>query len=398
MYPHVRISAFPFAAISLFALLSACGGNDSLKADVEDPLPSATELSSPTELPEIVLGPNAPELAQMKISPVQEIPIPADEVTAPAKVEVNPNRVAHAVPPVPGRVVHVLVQLGDSVVEGQPVVTLDSPAVGEAQSAYLQAEASVKQAELNIAQADADLVRISDLYQHEAIAKKEVVAAKTTLDVAKSTRDQAASALEQARRRLDLLGLQTGEFGQQVTVTAPISGKVIEISVVDGETHNDSAAPLLTIADLSRVWVSSDVPESEIRYCHVGGLVTLELIAYPGETFSARVKRIADTVDPETRTVEVTAVLDNKDGRLRPEMFGRVHYADATAPTLWIPESAVVQANGENYVFVEQGTGRFQPTKVALGKRHENGFVVTGGIKDGARVVTQGAVYLKTSL
>lgn len=390
---YLRAGLLPAAVTLLF---TACGGGGSPAVEAEtNPPPAATASAAPAE---IVLDPAAPELQQMSIEPVRAIPIPSDEVVAPAKIEANPNRVSHAVLPVPGRIVHVMVQLGDAVTEGQPVVSIDSPTVGETQSAYLQADASVRQAELAIAKADADLARITDLYQHQAVAQKEVLAAQTTLELTKATLDQAQSARQHALRSLQLLGLKPGEFQQLVTVTAPISGKVLEISVVDGEIHNEINTSLITIADLSRVWATSDVPESDIRHCRIGGLADLELIAYPNETFRARVTRIADTVDPATRTIEVSAELDNHTGRLRPEMFGRLHYADALVPTLWIPEAAVVQANGANLVFVEQSTGRFLPVTVTLGNRYRNGFAVTAGLRAGQKVVTQGAVYLKASL
>ena len=110
---------------------------------------------------------------------------------------------------------------------------------------------------------------------------------------------------EQAGRRLDLLGLQREQFGQKIAVKAPISGKVLELTVAPNEYRNDTNASLMTIGDLSHVWVSSDVPETSIRFIKPGEHVDMELQAYPGRVFRARVKRIADTVDPVTRTIKV---------------------------------------------------------------------------------------------
>jgi cobalt-zinc-cadmium efflux system membrane fusion protein len=110
----------------------------------------------------------------------------------------------------------------------------------------------------------------------------------------------------------------------------------------------------MTIADLSRVWATSEVPESKIRYCRVGGLATLDLIAYPGEEFHARVARIADTVNSETRTVKVTAENDNPHGKLRPDMFGKLRYAHEIVDTPWTPDAAVFRMRDRDFVFVEQ--------------------------------------------
>lgn len=334
----------------------------------------------------------------MAIEVVRALPVPVDEVTAPARIEVNPNRVGHAVLPAPGRIVRVMVKLGDAVTRGQPVLTLDSPAVAEAEAAFLQADASVRQAHLGLTKSDADLARLNDLFEHSAVAQKEVLAARTAEALAKTTVEQAQSAREQARRRLELLGLTTSKLQQQITVTAPVSGKVLAVSVVDGEFRNEINTPLITIADLSRVWATSEVPESKIRFCKVGGTADLELIAFPTETFRARVTRIADTVDSETRSIKINAELDNAGGRMLPEMFGTLHYAFGTSPMPWVPEAAVVRMNEQDYVFVELQPGHFQSVQVELGKRRDGGFVVLKGLKEGERVVTKGSVYLKSAL
>jgi membrane fusion protein, heavy metal efflux system len=391
-----RFPAVPVWCVIGGLVLSGCGKPEHADAHSKTP-PAATQIPAAAQ-GIVVLGANAPELQQITIAPVQTVPVPADEVTAPARIEANPNRIGHAVLPLQGRILKVFVKLGDSVQHGQPVVEIESPTAAEAEAGYVQANSSVHQAQTAITKADADLARLTDLFEHQAVAQKEVLAAQTTAALAKSSLEQAQSARAQARRRLELLGLNPGETAQRVTVVAPISGKVLELSVVEGEYRNEISTPLLTIADLSRVWATSEVPESQIRYCKLGGIFALELIAYPNETFHARVTRIADTVDRETRTIRVSAELDNRDGRFRPEMFGNLRYADGLVPLPWVPDSAVIRIGDKDYVFREQSQGRFVSSPVTLGKRHNGGFAVAGGLKAGDRVVTQGSVYLKASL
>ena len=277
-------------------------------------------------------------------------------------------------------------------------MVIESPAAGEAETAFLQAESTVRQAQLAEAKAESDLARLSDLLQHDAVAKKEVLAAETTLALTKAAVEQAQSSREQARQKLELLGLKAGQVRQQITVTAPISGKVLEVNVVEGEFRNEINAPMLTIADLSRVWATSEVPESDIRHYKTGGGADIELIAFPNEVFHARITRIADTVDKETRTVRVNAELENSAGRLLPEMFGHLRYTSALQPAPWLPDSAIVQWNGREYVFMEQAAGRFVATLVTLGRRQDGGSSITSGVKAGDRVVTRGAIYLKAAL
>jgi membrane fusion protein, heavy metal efflux system len=347
---------------------------------------------------EVTMKADAPELKEMKIEAVSMRSVPADAVTATARIEANPHNVGHALAPVAGRITNVAVRLGDTVKQGQVVATIESAAIEDAESDYLVAETAIHQSELAEAKADADLVRLTDLYEHMAVAQKEVLAAQTTLALTKTALEQAKQVRDHERDRLEYLGLKPGAKHQKIVVTAPISGKVTEVTAVQGEYRNEINVPLVTITDLSHVWATAEIPESKIRLCKVGGVAQLELIAYPNEVFRARVTRIADAVNSDTRTIKVNAELENPEGKLRPDMFGNVQYAGGETKAPWIPENAVVRVNGNNLVFVEQTPGRFRATEIEIGPPHEDGFPVVKGLKPGDRIVTQGAIYLKAAL
>lgn len=346
----------------------------------------------------VTLAADAPELSKIRVETVKLEPVAVDEVLAPGNVETNPNRVAHALLPVPGRITSVAVKLGDPVREGDPLVTVESPEVDAAELAYRQAEAALSQVRAAEIKAQADADRLADLFEHQAVAQKEVLAARNTLVQVKAGVQQAEAGRLQTLRRLELLGLKPGSFGQRVTVRAPLAGKILAISVVSGEYRNDLTAPLLTIADLRNLWVSSNVPESYIRHCRVGGPVLIELVAFPGETFRGRVSHIADTVDPDTRTIKVRAELDNASGRFRPEMYGRIRYGEASQPLPVVDDNAVVQMEGKNVVFVEQSRGRFVRRAVTVGKRIDERLAIEKGLAAGERVVVAGTIYLKGGL
>jgi cobalt-zinc-cadmium efflux system membrane fusion protein len=154
----------------------------------------------------------------------------------------------------------------------------------------------------------------------------------------------------------------------------------------------------MTIADLSTVWVASDVPESYIRFIQVGEPVEISLVAYPGETFEGHVMRIADAVDPQTRTVKVRAEMQNPHGRFRPEMFGSIHHIESTTAVPVLPVGAVIQGDTHSLVFLEQGPGRFRQTEVTIGKRLGDRVPVLAGVEAGARVVVDGVMLLKGQL
>ncbi|HUK32659.1 MAG TPA: efflux RND transporter periplasmic adaptor subunit, partial [Vicinamibacterales bacterium] len=205
----------------------------------------------------VVLPSGSPMLTQIRRAPVELRALPTDEIVTPGKLEANPNRVAKVVLPVTGRVSGVLVKTGDAVKKDQPLLTIQSPDADAAMSAYLSARAGEGQAEVALTKAQADADRASDLFEHNAVAKKDVQAAESALAQAKAALEQARATREQSLRRLTVLGLSPNGFDQQVVVRAPLSGKVLELGVVPGEFRNDTTAPLLTIADLSTVWVTS---------------------------------------------------------------------------------------------------------------------------------------------
>jgi membrane fusion protein, heavy metal efflux system len=381
----------PKAAVSVLMLivLTACGTD-----------PSARQLVAPPQKTfardgRVIFPGDSPQLAQIRVEEVKTASVPMDVVEAPGKIEVNPNRVSHVVLPVAGRVTAVAVRLGDAVVQSQPIIALESPDSDAAVSVLMQAEAAVAQARVALAKAQADADRLRDLLQHNAAAQKDVLNADSIVAQSKAALEQSEAAGKQAAGRLAILGLEPGKFGQVVRILAPVPGKVLEISIAAGEFRNDTAAPVMTIADLSTVWVSADVPESAIRLIDPGERVDIELTAYPGEVLHGRVMRIADTVDPQTRTVKVRAELDNSKGRLRPEMFARVRHTDSMPVLPVVPSSAVVQEQGKNVVYREESRGIFAAVPVRTGEPVKGMVPILEGLRPGDRIVTGGVMLLK---
>jgi membrane fusion protein, heavy metal efflux system len=377
------------AAAALAAGLFVCAGCGRRAAPIQ------TAEAATTAPGVLVLPADSPMLKQIVRAPVRALDLPTDEVIAPGKIEANPARVSKVVLPVTGRIVSVLAAPGDAVARGQPLLTMQSPDADSAMSAYLSAQASVTQAESGLAKAQADLGRASDLLDHNAVAKKDVLTAEIALAQAQAAIDQAHATREQTLRRLTVLGLQPGDFDQQVVVRSPLAGKVLELSVVPGEYRNDTTTSVLTVADLATVWVTSQVPESYIRFVQRGEQVEINLVAYPGEIFVGHVARIADTVDPQTRTVKVQAELENGDGRFRPEMYGTIHHVESTARTVVVPVGAVVENENESVVFVETAPGRFEERRVTIGKRAGDVVRVVSGVTAGETVAVDGVMLLK---
>ena len=372
-------------------LLTSCGHRE----DVAETSPARASNAAAKKPGEVVVPPDSPKLQQIRIARVDAAMVPTDQVVAPGRIEVNPNRVSHVGLPVAGRITTVLVKIGDYVHQGQPLFSIDSPDVEGAMGADVQAGAGVNQARANLLKAEKDADRARDLLEHGAVPQKDVINAENALAQAKASLEQAEAVKRQAVSRIEVFGLKPGQFGQKLTVHAPISGKVLELSVVPGEYRNDTTNPVMTIADLSTVWVSSDVPETYIRFIQLGEHLDLELAAYPGRTFTGRVMRIADMVDPQTRTIKVRAEINNPAGMLRPEMFGKIRHVESTESRPVVPEGAIIQDETRSTVFVETSPGHFQQTPVTLGAHVQQGVAVLSGVRAGDRVVVDGAMLLK---
>ena len=380
------------AVLSGIVILSACNRTETPVALTQV---SAAPLS-------VVPGPQeSSPTPEVRVETIKLAEIPTAELVAPGKITMNPNRISRVLPQVSGRVVKVMAALGDNVEQGQPVVEIESPDADAAVAAHLQAEATDRQARATLAKVEADLARTSDLYEHKAVAQKDLLAARNDFAQARAAVQTSEAALEQSRRKLEILGLKPTGFRQSFFVRAPISGKVLEVNVAPGEYrsavsfHTDTTAPLMTIADLTTVWMSADVPESSIRLVHLGETVEIRLLAYPEERLAGRVARVADTLDPQTRTLKVHVDVANPRERFRPEMFGTVRYSGTPRRVPVVPASAIVQEYGRSVVFRERAPGEYERRTVTVAAPFGNAVPVLGGVQAGDRVVVDGAVLLK---
>jgi len=393
---------FAIAIVVTLAVSTACSRSEPPDASADARLGAGESSRSPSaDAPVVVVPTDSPQFKQLHVEAVRVQAFPADEVTAPAKVMINPNRISRVLPPVQGRVLSVSVKLGDAVAEGQPLVTLSSPDADAAISAYLQADATLRQSRVTLAKTTTDLERSRKLLQYQAISEKDALAAENDLAAARAALETAEAARAQALRKLLLLGLEPTDLQQPVVVRAPIAGVVTDISVTPGDyraavsSAADVTTPLMSIADLSTVWVASDVPEAFMRFIRVGESVAITFVAYPGETFSGRVARIATAVDPQTRTLKVQVDLPNPDGRFVPEMFGTMRHVGPAELLPVVPASAVLVEYGRSEVFVERGPGQFQRRVVTTGVRTDERVAITSGLDSKSRVVVDGAILLR---
>lgn len=381
-----RLTALAIALATALALAGCSeGGTDEHSAEGDKHAENAGEgkKEEHKEGEELTLTTDEAQRSGVKVEEIKTSSI-GETIAVTATIQPSQERLARIAPRIEGRVTSTPAKLGDAVKAGQTLATLDSVAVGEAHATWVQA-----QAELRIA--ESDFKRAESLVADEIIPRKDFLRAQ-------AEREKANANLRNAADRLRLLGGTPNARGSGVSgfvVTAPFAGTVIEKKATLGGLASPTE-PIYTIADLSRVWIQAELPESALSKVRVGARARVTVPAYPQQTFDGRVGHIGAGVDKETRTVSARIEVANQDGRLKPEMFATATVEVAGDPrgVLSLPDEAIVLMQGQPTVFVfEQGA--YAMRVVEPGERVGGRTVLKSGIKPGEQVVTSGAYALK---
>jgi len=328
----------------------------------------------------VIVSPKSPLASRLQVEPAKTTTI-RRQVTAPASVEADPARYAKILPPLNGRVLQLFVHPGDSVTKGQQLLAIDAPDFVGAQTDYAKARSV-------LAQAERALTRQEDLATHGIIGQRDV-------DQARTDRDTALSDFNRTKDRLRLLGMdpENTQLGAPLIVRSPVSGKVLDVLTATGEFRNDPTAPLMTVADLSDIWVTANVQEKDIHYVHRGDPAIATFAAYPTEAFQGKVLFVADVLDPDTRTAKVRIAYPNKDGRLRPAMFANVILRTWDTQELTIPTTALVMSGDHTTVFVQVAENTYEQRPVMTGEQQGDRTIIKSGVQAGDKVlIREGAL------
>jgi cobalt-zinc-cadmium efflux system membrane fusion protein len=237
------------------------------------------------------------------------------------------------------------------------------------------------------------LDRTKLLYDHGAIAQKEV-------ESAQAVEDKAQVDVSTAAARIRILGGDPGKISSIFEIRAPVSGTITAQSTAASASVKtpDNAPDLFTISDLSRVWVLCDVYENNLGDVHVGDNAQVVLNAYPQRKFRARVSNVGQVLDPSTRTVKVRLELDNPGGLFKPGMFSQVtFYSQQPKKREGIPASAILRLHDKSWVFRPAGAGQFKRVEIQTGGSLPGGEQeVLSGLAVGDKVV-KNALQLSSS-
>lgn len=372
--------AVPVIGLTVVLVFSAC----SQKQDSAPSPPSAS--SEPVVAPAVPPSAGQIETAVVDFKPVQP------ELVLVGKIAYGEDRYSKISSPLQGRVVEVRAKLGDRVEAGATLLVIDSSDITAAYSEFVK-EAS----ELEYSTRAQELAK--ELYATKALALKDLKQAENDLIKARAE-------FRRAKERLLSLRIPAAELEkplaqQRITsrfeMKSPLTGTVVERAVTPGQSvGGDVGQVLFTVADLDRLQVVADVYERDLALVKVSQVGRINVEAYPGTDFASVVASIGDVVDPNTRTIKVRAWVDNRDQRLKPEMFARLRLdiGDAT-PFLTIPKEAVVEIDGKHFVYVVDGADHYSKHEVTVSNVSSGQVRILEGLTSGQRIVIKGAVLVK---
>jgi cobalt-zinc-cadmium efflux system membrane fusion protein len=370
----------PCALLALCAALGGCGKAASSPNAAASGDAGKSDAAVVRKGNSIAVSQTSPLRQALQIAAVAETTV-MRPITVPGVIEADPARLIKVVPPVAGRIERLHKRLGDEVRVGDPLFTLDSADLAQATSDASKAQAALALAEHNLA-------RQQELVNAEIAARKD-------LQQAQSDQAQALSEIRRTQARLSQLGSVPGQGnGRQYTLKSPIAGHVIEQTGAQGGFWNDTNAPLMTVADLSKVWLSASVQEKDLAAVFVGQEASIALNAYPGETLTGKVAYIGQVLDADTRTVKVRVALGNAAGRLRPGMFASAVFSGAAHQAVTVPAGALIQDGFNTRVFVEQAPWIYESRVIKTGAQVGSQVEIASGLKPGERIVVKDGVLL----
>lgn len=364
---------YRFIALVLMAsALCGCGTRSN-----SDTAASGSWFTSDEEGVSVVQGsPLASKLVLSEVVPqVMDI-----QLRTTASVGHKSGSVAEIGLPFGGRVVRSYVRLGDSVRRGQALFEVNS-------SDYMEAVKNYQECRSAADLASANMKRKETLHDSGMLSDREWE------EIRAETRN-AENACELARRSLALFNVDPAsvKLGEPLKVVSPISGRVVRNDlVIGGYLAEDDEAPM-TVADLSRVWVTANVKAPQAAGLSAGQTVSIEIDSQHSQ--EGVVFYVGELLDERTRTLPVVIECDNGRRLLKPGMFVSAVFENHGAEILSIPSSSVFQGEGTKFVYVEDGQMHFKKVPVRVESLDGGRQRVLSGLSGGETIIADGGIYL----
>ena len=383
---RVSIVAASFLATGfLMASLAGCSSGGS-----ESKMTSYSSSESKEESAELFTVPQD-QMAHVQVVSVEKASLPR-VLRLTGAVAYNSFMTTPVFAAIGGPVHELLVAPGETVHAGQPLLTVNSPDYSAARSAYIKARDAFLLAQKFY-------TRAQDLFAHGAIAEAD-------FQTAESTRNLAQADLQSSEDALRVLGVSDPESlaknppktTSQIPVLAPVGGEIVERLVGPGQLLQAGATQVFTISDMKTVWVLVNIYQGEMAYAHLGDSVDVDTDSYP-DKFHGRISYIATALDPNTRTVQARIVTENPNNKLKKDMYVTAYVnAGSIANALTVPDASVLRdTENQPFVYVQSSTkqNEFARRLIQLGDSHGGRTQITGGLKEGERVIGDGSLFLQ---
>jgi len=377
------------ALVAVVALVKS--GSAQPAAPVAPPPPAA---SNPPAAASVDLTPS--QLNAIRIEPVGTALFP-EEKEAVGSIEYVDDLSVQVFPPYQGKLLKTFADLGDQVQKGQPLYTIDSPDLVQAESTLIGDAATL------------DLTT-KELQRAKELFSTNVGVSERELEQALNEQQTAEGALNAARKAVRIFGKAETEIDQIVgsrkidstlVVASPIAGRVTAFNAPPGQLVQPGAAPApFTVSDLSVKWMLADVTESDAPLCREGDPVRATILAYPGRAFAGKITKVYPAVDPATHRLTVRCEIPDPTNELRPGMLANfVIQVHAPIESTALPFNGVVR-NGDGSLSCWVTTDRYRFTRVfvKIGLAHDGQYQVLDGLQPGQLAVTDGAIFLSNLL
>jgi cobalt-zinc-cadmium efflux system membrane fusion protein len=331
------------------------------------------------------------QLGLISIGAVSERPFPI-QTEAVGNIDFNEDMAAQVFPPYQGRIVTLYAKIGDNVKRGQPLLTIESPDLIQAESSLIAA-AGVLDLTTHA------LERAKQLYEVQGMAEKD-------LQQAISDQQTAEGALKAARDAVAVFGksqpqvdhmVKTRTIDPYLVVPSPIAGRITARNAAPGDFVQPGTAPApYSVADISRIWMNASVTESDMPTVRKGQHVRVAVMAFPGRVFDGEISTVGATVDPQLHRGLVRAEIDDPKHELLPGMFASfVIVTGAPVSAVAVPVDGVVrEGDGTMTVWLATDAHHFRKRTVKVGLQNAGYDQVLEGVGSDAQIVTKGAVFL----
>jgi cobalt-zinc-cadmium efflux system membrane fusion protein len=310
-------------------------------------------------------------------------------IAAAGTVDYDNDQATTVTSPFSGPLTRLLVALGQHVAKGQPLALVQSADYASAVGTYQKAVVTAANAR-RIANADRDLAA------HNGISAREAAQAQTDAASAEADREAARQALVALGVDPGTIRIQAGRAPAGAIIRSPIAGTVVDRPATSGQLLQGGSTAVLTVANLSRVWVLAQVPNSDVAAVRAGDPAEVDAGAGIG-TFHGIVDNISASVDPNSRAVIARIVLANPGALLKRQMYVDVSIRSSQSSTgLTVPVSAVLR-DDENlpFVYLALADGSFARRHVTLGTREGENYEIAAGLTAGDKIVVDGALFLQ---